>query len=173
MKKTSCVSFSLAPLVHLYKRRVSVVPSEFCPTTIVQEKEQEQEQEQLSEASQPIVNLISSSFVCFEKYIESPSTALLEPLSLNLSALTISLPKMAYELEDIDTLPAYDLSPMSPSVLREFKIQRKIEKEACTNALEEALIHFNQSITPAWQRTPASVCPTSSPLSMSPLPSSV
>ena len=182
MSKSSRVSFSLAPLVHLYKRRIALSHSEpqspvfECQTptahvslqnVIVQDQEKKQEQEQ---PPKPTLNLTGISFVSFEQYRAEPSPLPPQPpppLNLFGIGLSISVPKQREE--SAEEAPLYDASPLSPSTHDEFKAQRAHEKAACALALEQALAHFHISVTPPWQRTPASARSTTATPSMSPL----
>jgi len=175
MSKSSRVSFSLAPLVHLYKRRVPLSepsspvqsPVFECVTptaknVIVQESNHE---------PKPTLNLSSC---CFEQFKAEPSPLPPQPpppLNLFSVGLSISVPKHETPTEQ----PDYDVPPLSPSAHHEFRMQRAHEKEACATALSQALAHFHLSVTPPWQRTPASVrtpakSPSMSPLNLTPRP---
>jgi hypothetical protein len=183
MSKSSRVSFSLAPLVHLYKRRVALSHSEpqspvfecqtpafVCPAPPKNVIEPPSEQ---SQQPKPTLNLTGCSFLNFEQYRAEPSPLppLPPPLNLFGIGLSISVPKHREETEEV---PTYDMSPLSPSAHDEFKAQRAHEKEACALALAQALSHFHLSVTPPWQRTPASArsaaTPSISPLNLTPRP---
>lgn len=171
MSKSSRVSFSLAPLVHLYKRRIALSeppspvqsPVIECTTPkniIVHEHRQEQ-------SPKPTLTL---SVCGFEQYRAEPSPLPPQPPPpLNLFALSISVPKQNEQPIETDDVPVYDKSPLSPGAHHEINLQRAHEKEACANALEQALVHFHMSVTPPWHRTPASVRSMTATPSMSPL----
>jgi len=177
MSKSSRVSFSLAPLVHLYKRRIPLSePPSPAQSPVFECMTPKNTIEPVHEPEpKPPLNL---SICGFEQYRAEPEPSPLPPqppppLNLFGIGLSISVPKRLEIAED-DEVTAYDKSPLSPSAHRMFKAQRAHEKAACDEALAQALAHFHLSVTPPWQRTPASArsaaTPSMSPLNLTPRP---
>jgi len=165
----SKVTFSLAPLVHLYKRRAQECAPPKMVNAIIEESPKvfdlpkldiPTESNQASEVSPhvppPPLNLKSIS------YFTPPPT-------LDFSTIPTFCEKHFTFTKHHDEMPTPNASPISPSALREYDLMRVQEMEARANALKEAHQHFHNSITPLSQRTPASYHHHSPTISLSPL----
>lgn len=174
MRSQKNVSFNLAPIVHLYKKRicssVAVATNDFfCPTPraedeVVVKAESCQQQNidndlppepYIPQPPPPLSSIFGPNWWLSKNEISEPET------------LTISVPFSSCGISPNNSpAPDYDMSPLSPNTHTEMTVQRIREIAERKSALEEALHDFNNSVTPHSQRTPASVIVSrSSPLS--------
>jgi len=164
MSNSKKVVFRLAPVVHIYKKRLFRTGSPFDEYT----------------TNVFSVDTPNSAPAPFHSHTQPPVVlpTELSPKDDGKMELSISIPKNS--CYDEPTPISYDNSPFSPNTSRAIQEQRFTETELRKDALNEAFIDFCNSMTPHSQRTPASLVlsgrntscspPNLSPLCLSPIP---